>query len=191
MKELFDNIKVMSNYYTGNGDWGASTVGLKKISKTSVVMTALGDLDELNSLLGVIKCQHKKFNKNKFNKIINDIQENIFIVQAHVAAEMFGKLYKPPKFSKGNVAELENLIYIFEKQLKPVKKFIVPGSNESSAWLDYSRAVARRAERSVLIYSKKRKISPEIIFYLNRLSSLLFVIARVSAKRQKEQNPRY
>ncbi len=192
----------MSIYYTGKGDDGASRVGLKKIAKTNLVMSALGDLDELNSLLGIIKNhfvtnKRRSFNEYKllhtisFLKILERAQENLFIIQAHVASGMFEKSYKLPNFSKEKVIELENIIAKCEKQLKSVNKFVVPGTNEKSAWLDYARTIARRAERSILKFSKKEKVTPEILAYLNRLSSLFFVMARVTAKNRKEKSPKY
>ncbi len=177
----------MSVYYTGKGDGGESHIGLNKISKTDTAMSALGDLDELNSLLGALK------NRSRFKKILEDIQEDLFIIQANVAACMIGERYKPPVFSARKVKDLETLIGRFEKKLKPRRKFVIPGTNELSGWCDYARAVARRAERSVLLFSQTRKVSPEILAYLNRLSSLLFVMARIvgQASRGRENHPRY
>lgn len=181
----------MSVYYTGKGDSGISHVGLKKIAKTDLVMSALGDLDELNSVLGLVKCRLTARNKKIFQKLIENIQEDLFIIQVHVAAHMFEKLYKPPQFPKEKIIALEKEIAQFEKKLKPTHKFIISGANEESAWLDYVRPIGRRAERSVLWFSKKKKTVPEILAYLNRLSSLLFVMARVAAKNSKEKSPKY
>ena len=186
-------IHSMSDYYTGRGDGGMSFVGLKKINKTDLVMDALGDLDELNSLLGYIKSTLKGANKKRFFNIIADIQENIFIVQAQVASHMFEKQYVPPHFAKEKGSDAERMIAQFEKLFVPTKKFIVPGTNELSARFDHARAIARRAERSVLRFSKKQKLDPDISAYLNRLSSLLFVMARVVAHKKgvSEKAPRY
>lgn len=153
-------------------------------------MSALGDLDELNSLLGIIKNLTSPPG-GEISVIIQQIQEDLFIIQAHVASDMFEKLYKPPQFTKNKVATLEREIARFETKLNPIHKFVIPGMNEDSAWLDYARTIARRVERSVLRFSEKEKIAPEILAYLNRLSSLLFVMARVAAKNSKEKNPKY
>lgn len=181
----------MSVYYTGKGDDGISHIGLKKIAKTDFVMTALGDLDELNSVLGVVKHRLGARNKKRFQKLLNDIQENIFIIQAHIAAGMFEKLYQPPPFKKDKIINVEHEIALLEKKLNPIQKFIVAGANEEAAWLDFARTIARRAERSVLLFSKQQKINPEVFAYLNRLSSLLFVMARVAGNKEKERSPKY
>lgn len=178
----------MGLFYTGKGDKGKSIVGKKKIDKTSIELEALGDLDELNSLLGTIK--HRV--SNSFKRIIENVQENLFIIQANVASFMFPK-FKSPEFKQTKIKELEKLIDNFERKIKPAKKFIIPGSTEKSALLDYVRAVSRRAERNVLRYSKKHYLNPDILTYFNRLSSLFFAMARMSNKLsdRKERYPQY
>lgn len=179
----------MGLFYTGKGDKGKSVVGKKKIDKTCLEIEGLGDLDELNSLLGLVK---SKTTSREMRSILHEVQENLFIVQANLAHFMFSK-FLAPTLKKEKIAQIEKLIDEFEKKVKPEKGFIVSGSNEASAWLDYARAVARRAERSTLAFSKKRGLAPEILAYVNRLSSLLFAMGRMEAKKmkQKEGHPRY
>ena len=185
----------MGLFYTGKGDGGESIVGVKKIDKTSLEIEAVGDLDELNSLIGVIKSLEVS---GEFKSILNNVQENLFIIQANVANFMFegedgAPKYKAPAFGFEKVAETEKLINIYEEEVNPGRGFIISGSNQISAWLDYVRAVSRRIERSVLKFSKEHELNPEIMRYLNRLSSLLFAMARVNSKRleTKEENPKY
>lgn len=185
----------MGLFYTGKGDGGESVVGDKKIDKTSLEIEAVGDLDELNSLIGVLKAEDLS---PEFKKILNAVQENLFIVQANVAEFMFHDVtgkpkYPAPKFSPEKVKEIENIIEAYEKEVNPAKKFIISGSNKVSAWLDYARAVSRRVERSVIKFNKLHPLPHEILAYMNRLSSLLFAMARVNAKRSesKEENPKY
>ena len=183
----------MSIYYTGKGDDGKSHVGKKQYPKTDPEFSALGDLDELNSLLGIIK----NLVRGDISEILEQIQQDLFIIQAHVGAFWFEKQYQPPGFSHEKVRALEARIAQFENNLlaggPPLKKFVVPGANEFSAWFDYARAVSRRAERSILTHHAKHPLNPAILSYCNRLSGLLFVIARAAAPQSDipESNPLY
>jgi cob(I)alamin adenosyltransferase len=181
----------MSLFYTGKGDKGASDLGKQKIKKTRPEIEAVGALDELNSLLGLVKNQSFGRLSRLFKNVICDIQEDLFIIQAHVGAAMVGGKFIPPAFTGGKAAKLEKLINDFERKIKPGRGFIVYGATEGTGWLDYARAVARRAEQSVL--KIRSKLQPEIFSYLNRLSSLLYAMARLAVKKsgEKEKNPRY
>lgn len=183
----------MGLFYTGKGDKGQSIIGKKKIDKTCIEIEALGDLDELNSLIGLAKAGKLPI---KTKNILHAVQENLFIIQANVASLMLKSKHKPPALSKTKIKDIENIIDECERKLKPERGFIISGTNEVSALLDYIRAVSRRAERSVLAFNKsykRYKISPEILAYLNRLSSLFFALARVEARKshKKEKNPSY
>ncbi len=205
----------MPLFYTKKGDKGYSHIGKQKIDKTCVEIEALGQLDELNSLLGLIKslpagqAGHKI--SGDFKKILHDIQENLFVVQANVAAVMLNRKprrqkvgvptgasgYKVPGFNPAKLEEIEKIIDKFEKAIKPAKKFVIAGANPLSAWLDYARARSRNVERAVLKILKdkkaKKEIGDEVSAYLNRLSSLLFAMARMAVKRAgiKERHPTY
>ncbi|MEK7503345.1 MAG: cob(I)yrinic acid a,c-diamide adenosyltransferase [Patescibacteria group bacterium] len=189
----------MGLFYTGKGDKGKSIVGKKIIDKTSVEIEALGDLDELNSLLGIVR---SSVSDKAFKRIILSVQENLFIIQANVAGFMLARRslgvggkpkFKPPLFKEEKIRELEKIIDRFEHKIKPAKKFIIPGAGEESAWLDYARAVSRRAERSVFRYSKRHSLNPHILSYMNRLSSLFFAMARMAVKKSfgAERYPQY
>lgn len=173
--------------YTKAGDKGQTTVFgcLKKFSKSSPRIEALGSLDELNSLLGLCKVRASKIKSSKrglIPKWLGDIQNDLFIIQGEVAG--CGKSFK-----KDRINEIEKIIDKVEKKLPKFKSFIVAGGTELSALLDYSRAVARRMERKCV--GIKKEINPESLKYLNRLSSLLFVLARLANKGIKERRPRY
>lgn len=180
----------MGLFYTGKGDGGKSVVGKKKIDKTSLIARTVGELDELNSLIGLVKAQKIS---HEFMDIFNHVQENLFIVQANVANFMFDGKYKPKVFGADKVKEIETIIDKFEASVNPAKAFIIPGGTLSSAWIDYIRTVSRRIERTVLEFNKKNKLTPEILAYLNRLSSLFFAMARMASKnaRIKESHPKY
>jgi cob(I)alamin adenosyltransferase len=175
----------MEFFNLGSGDKGKSCFGKKWISKTCPEIEALGSIDELNSLMGLIKNQ--KISK-EFKSILEKIQQDLFVIQAGIA----GLLLKRNKFEikKDRIVELENWISSMAKKIDIPKKFVISGSNIQSSWFDYARAVARRAERNALSVKKADKNN---YVYLNRLSSLLFVMARICAKKKgaKESSPLY
>lgn len=180
----------MGLFYTGKGDKGISHIGKKRISKTCLEIEALGQLDELNSMVGVLKSQRIP---KELKKILHQIQENLFIVQAHVANIMLSSKFRAPEFEHFKIQEAEKIIDRIEKELKPARGFIISGTKNVSAWLDFLRAKSRNVEISVLkIAGKvKNKLSPEIPGYMNRLSSLFFALARWDARKFKERNPKY
>ena len=178
----------MALFYTGKGDKGLSVVGKKKYPKDSPIMEALGDLDELNSLLGVIRATAKK----ELQKQLFLVQENLFIIQAQIAWLMF-KEFTSPKLTKEKIQKMEQEIDAMEKKIKPERGFIIPGENELASWLDYARAVVRRVERSVVTLNKTHQLPRELLIYVNRLSSYLYALARFEIAKSKirEKKPRY
>lgn len=180
----------MPIFYTGKGDKGVSYIGKIKIKKTCLEVEALGYLDELNSLIGLVKSGKIG---SEFKTILHNVQEALFIIQANVAAVMLDNKFKVPSFKINKVKEMEKIIDKYERILKPAKKFIISGATPLSAWLDYLRAYSRKVERSVLKIPKAAKLNPEILKYLNRLSSLFFAMARMATRYsgKKETHPQY
>lgn len=168
--------------FTGKGDNGTTnTFGCdQRISKSSNIAEALGSLDEINSFLGLIKVKSIEqvngleiLGKN-FSKIINDIQQNLFIIQAEVAGSKM-------KISLEKLTECEEYINEAEKVLPPIKTFFVSGGTELASLFDISRTLARKAERRVVSASDSVLEFDSIsLAYLNRLSSLLYAMARLS-----------
>ena len=180
-----------TQFFTGRGDKGQSAFGKKKLPKDDVLFDVLGNLDELNSWTGFCRTEASA----DIRAILKEIQETLFMVQADVAAAGFN--YKAKSFA-GNIgqktSELEMAIGKIDKKLPTIKKFILPGGSEFSARLDVARVIARRAEHSAVRFNnKKKKLQPELLQYLNRLSSVLFALARyVNYKKKiKEENPKY
>lgn len=180
-------------FYTGKGDRGCSVVGKKKYPKDSPILETLGELDELNSFIGIAKsyCKRKQLSKK-----LQNVQEALFIIQARIAWFLYPK-FTPPELKEEKIKSLEREIESTEKTIKPERGFIVSGSNAVSAWLDALRAVSRRVERKIFTLSrpnggqaKKRKIPQEILTYLNRLSSYFYALARFEAYKQKIKEPR-
>lgn len=176
-------------FYTGKGDKGTSVIGKKKFPKDSQVMEALGDLDELNSLMGLFK---STATGKPFSSKLTKVQETLFIIQARIAWILYPK-FSSPQVQREKVKELEKEIERAEKTIRPERGFVISGSDETSSWLDYLRAVDRRVERRVYTLSKKYKVPPEILTYLNRLSSYLYALARleIHKKKLKEPKPKY
>ncbi len=167
--------------FTGKGDKGTTkTFGCdQRISKSSAIAEALGALDEVNSFLGLVKVEcdvlNTQFQDKKFSVIVHQVQENLFIIQAEVAGAE-----KTIDVSK--VKEAEEIINGIEKELPPIKTFFISGGTRLASLFDISRTMARRAERRVVgVYDEQtRKIGDQTLAYLNRLSSLLYALARFS-----------
>ncbi|MEK7539326.1 MAG: cob(I)yrinic acid a,c-diamide adenosyltransferase [Patescibacteria group bacterium] len=170
--------------YTRKGDNGTTkTFGCnQRISKSSMVAEALGSLDETNSFLGLARSKTKglKFKiinrEIKFSELILEVQQNLFIVQAEVAGS--DKSIAPEKIKK-----VEIIVDEIEKVLPPIKNFFLSGATEISANFDFARTLIRRAERRVIGAKEEGKIkmSAGTLSYLNRLSSLLYALARISS----------
>lgn len=169
--------------YTRKGDNGTTKTFRcdQRISKSSATAEALGALDEVNSFLGLAKVKSAltkfEIDSQSFEKIVHDIQENLFIIQAEVAG--FEK-----DFPESKITEVENLTDSIEKKLPPIKTFFISGGTELASLFDISRTLARRAERRVVAVNDEldtaKKIRPVTLGYLNRLSSILYALARYS-----------
>lgn len=192
--------------YTGKGDDGTTkTYGCnQRISKSSAAAEALGALDEINSLLGVIKVKAVAQGDTlkipqgvTFEETIDGVQQTLFKIQAEVAGF-------PMTLELEKVKGLEAIIAAVEKELPPITTFFVSGGTELAALFDYARTVARRAERRVVALSDKAlaksdgdhsrvKIEATTLAYLNRLSSLLYALARLTNHRSgiTEEPPHY
>lgn len=166
----------------------------QRVSKSSAVAEALGTLDELNSFLGTCKVR-SGFSKMEIDSdfasigdLVHWVQENLFIVQAQVAGA-------DKKMEQSKVVVMEDIVDKIEKILPPIKTFFIAGGDELSATLDFARTLARRAERRVVgaVDEETAKVSLETLAFLNRLSSLLYVLARLSNHKSgiKESSPSY
>jgi len=133
-------------------------------------------VDELNAMLGLVAADSDLPAKSL--SILERIQGELFQVGAELSAPPEKENLVKTKISEKNVLELESEIDALEKNLEPLKNFILPGGGQTAATLHVARTIARRAEREVLILSQSEKVGEVIIQYLNRLSDLLFVLAR-------------
>ncbi|TFF96311.1 MAG: cob(I)yrinic acid a,c-diamide adenosyltransferase [Promethearchaeota archaeon] len=159
--------------YTKKGDDGETTLlSGEKVDKANERVNAYGTLDELNASLGVAKVYSSEFIQEKLQKI----QEKVFFITSELASKNSKKVIKPT--TGQDTKNLEALIDEISKKIPPSKHFIIPGGSPSAAFLHLSRTICRRAERIIIRLSKQEKINSEIVKYLNRLSDLLFILAR-------------
>ncbi|MCA9379958.1 cob(I)yrinic acid a,c-diamide adenosyltransferase [Candidatus Dojkabacteria bacterium] len=173
--------------YTKTGDKGETSLyGGSRVAKSSAIIDAIGNVDELNASMGLIISKISATQKlESIHKILLKIQNHLFIVGGDLASpyEINPKL-KEVRISESEVIFLEKNIDKIEKKLDPLRNFILPGGSEIGAMLHLSRSICRRAERSVVYANEDYKLNPILINYLNRLSDLLFVLARFANKRQ-------
>lgn len=167
-------------FFTGKGDSGKSVMGKKNISKSDSLFSLLGTLDELNSWIGFcLACDRGKPQHNiDMERILLRLQETLFIAQAEIGAIGFDMKSPDIVITEYHVREMEKIIFDIDMVVPPLKSFVLPGGTMLAASLDIARAVARKTERIAVKFSKKKKLSPEFLQYLNRLSSVLFALAR-------------
>lgn len=160
-------------YYTGKGDKGTSKLfnSKSRIDKSEQIFAVLGTLDELNSFVGL--CSTLAGSYDDLFRILKIEQNRLFSLQAHFAGAMLG-------FAPEVISELESSINSISEKIKSRNSFVVPGGSQLSASLDVARTLARRAEREALgLKEEERNRYNKLSFvYLNRLSSLFYVLAR-------------
>jgi len=161
--------------YTRFGDKGKTALHTgKTVSKGSSRVEAYGNLDELNSFLGVVLSQIKD---KKIKKALLAIQNDLFEIGACLAGPGEKEYKRLGENLKQRVVTFEEEIDILTKKLPKLKNFILPGGKTGSL-LHYARTIARRAERRTVVLAEKEAVLSEILVYLNRLSDLLFMFAR-------------
>jgi len=160
--------------YTKTGDKGTTRVFDKKsgqlvpVRKSSCKIKTIGAIDELNSILGIVRAFGTD---KKLEKKITSIQVNLFVINSILAG---GKL----KFSKTETKKLEKEIDVWEGTLPVLKNFIFYGGGIEASFLFYARALVRRSERSLVAFAKKESVPESVSTYMNRLSDYLFMLAR-------------
>ncbi len=170
--------KRITKVYTRTGDKGqTSLVGGSRVSKASARVEAYGEVDELNSVLGIARVEAQDI---EIKELIKEIQNDLFIIGADLASPPEVKV---PRISKEKISELEKIIDNFLQELEPLKEFILPSGRAGGPYLHLARTVSRRAERRIVRLAKEEKINENILAYINRLSDLLFVMARIENKR--------
>ncbi len=183
----------MPRIYTRTGDDGTTgLIGGSRVSKDSPRIEAYGSVDELNSVLGMARSHDLP---EKVEQILARIQDELFTIGANLAlAEGVEREdYNVPKLTDAAVQALEKEIDACEAQLEPLRQFILPGGAPAGAILHMARTVGRRAERCCVAMATREKVDPVLIRYLNRLSDLLFVLARLTnhVRLKPEVSPKF
>ena len=168
--------------YTKTGDSGETSLFDKsRVAKSHPRVEAYGDVDELNACLGAARAS----GAGDLDPVLEAIQRQLFAVGARLAdpsARIASRVEKAV-VQEADVERLEQWIDAFEADLPPLRRFILPGGSACGAWLHLARTVCRRAERRVVGLGEGA-VEPIVVVYLNRLSDLLFVMARTASHRQ-------
>lgn len=161
--------------YTKTGDKGTTSLfGGARVNKDDLRIEAYGTIDELNATLAMlIEC----IDQNDLKASIIAIQSSLFDMGSYLAADPSGD-FKMPGVDAEDCNTLEKLIDQYNKDLKPLTNFVLPGGSEGNARAHLARTICRRAERRVVSLQKVSEVKEEIVIYLNRLSDLLFIISR-------------
>ena len=160
--------------YTKTGDRGETSLhGGKRVPKDALRIEAYGTVDELNSLLGLCRSMNSI---REVDGILAEIQNDLFTLGADLATPLNSGTVK--RVDEADVARLERHIDTIDPTLPPLTKFILPGGSRSAAAIHFSRTVCRRAERLVARLGREETVGTHALVYLNRLSDLLFVLAR-------------
>jgi cob(I)alamin adenosyltransferase len=167
--------KRLSKIYTRTGDDGTTGLGDgSRVAKDSLRVEAYGTADEANSVIGVVlACKSVPEN---ITRILTEVQHDLFELGGELCIPGYSAIDDP--FVDRLEAELDEL----NKDLPALENFILPGGGEAAAACHLARTVVRRAERCTISLAAEETVRPEVVRYLNRLSDLLFVIARVLAR---------
>lgn len=167
--------------YTKAGDAGKTYLsGGERVAKTHPRIEAYGTIDELNAVLGIVRASGIDA---LADSILERIQHELFNLGANLASSSSKKNHSG-RIGAKHISKLENEIDELERHLEPIKNFILPGGSTEAAHLHLARTICRRAERISLACKQTELLSEEALIYLNRLSDLLFVMARYQNKVQ-------
>jgi cob(I)alamin adenosyltransferase len=169
----------LSRIYTKTGDDGSTALGDgSRVPKDHPRVTAYGSVDELNAVLGLLLATCPEHSEAA---LLSAIQNDLFDVGADLCVPPSAD-EKPGsrlRVTAEQAARLEQAIDRLNASLKPLTTFVLPGGEPSAAWCHLARTVCRRAERDVVSLARQETVNPQVVIYLNRLSDLLFVLARV------------
>jgi len=162
------------------GDGGETSLVGGRVSKDNLRVECYGTIDELNSAIGLMR-SFSGF--EEINSRLDKMQNDLFVIGAELSnVTKNGSSYK---ISPDNVEWLEKASEELEAYIKPLNKFVLPGGSNLAAACHLARSVCRRAERNIVSLSKKEKVNPDILRYINRLSDVLFVMARFTNQMMK------
>lgn len=163
--------------YTRLGDYGQTSIYTgARFKKHSLIINAIGNIDELSSYVGLCRSQIKK--NKEIDKILFEIQNNLYRITCNLAGA-------EKEFSEEIVEKLEKIIDEYDSQLPEIKAFIIPTGHKDAAQLHVARTICRRAERKMSVINENEGLYSIELMYLNRVSDLLFVLARYINKKNK------
>ena len=170
--------------YTKTGDAGHTGLfGGGRVSKDDPRVEAYGDVDELNAFLGTARSVEVM---PRIDEVLVPVQRDLFSIGALLATPDLEKMHDhlaKAQIDDSRIASLEQEIDACDRELEPLRAFIVPGGTPKAAALHVARTVCRRAERRVIHLQKEVEIPQIVVVYLNRLSDLLFTLARIANTR--------
>lgn len=176
---MYVNMVILSRIYTKTGDTGETALGDgSRVAKDHPRVTAYGSVDELNAVLGLLVASQTDLPEAV---LLRGIQNDLFDVGADlcVPPQKDEKSGNKLRVSAEQSERLEKTIDRLNANLKPLASFVLPGGQPAAAWCHLARTVCRRAERDVVTLARLEPVNPQVVIYLNRLSDLLFVLARV------------
>lgn len=162
--------------YTKTGDHGqTSLIGGVRVSKAHIRIESYGTVDELNSWIGMLRAYGLE---NSTDTLLNNIQNQLFVIGSHLAADPEKSRMQLPEFDPAFTLALEDGIDGLQANLPELKNFVLPGGNQPASAAHLARCVCRRAERLVVALSEHEAVNQHLLEYLNRLSDYLFTLAR-------------
>ena len=166
----------LTRIYTRGGDKGKTSLGNgSRVAKHAPRVAAYGTVDECNSVIGLVRLH----TSDEADAMLARIQNDLFDLGADLCTpEEEAPAYPPLRITAAQVERLEQEIDAMNAELEPLQSFVLPGGTAASAHLHLARTVARRAEREMTVLADDEAINPEAVRFINRLSDLLFVMAR-------------
>jgi len=165
--------------YTRTGDAGDTGLfGGGRVPKDDPRVEAYGDVDELNAVIGMARAVEQM---TRIDEVLVPVQRDLFAIGALLATpdrDRMAQHLEKARIDEERIAQLEHSIDDAESELEPLRAFILPGGSPLDSFLHLARAVCRRAERSIVALSRDEPVDPVGLAYVNRLSDLLFVLAR-------------
>lgn len=185
LRRVLTPAPLFMSIYTRTGDKGkTSFFSGQRVSKADLRVEAYGTVDELNSVIGVVAAQ---IQNSKLKNQLIEIQEDLLEIGSVLAQSGIMNNESRIKNLDQRVKDFEKMIDEMSEKLPPLQNFILPGGGMAGSLLHFARTVCRRAERRIVALAEKEEISSEIIIYLNRLSDLLFTIARFINYKEKQK----
>lgn len=173
---------LLTRIYTKGGDKGKTSLGTgERILKSAPRIEAIGDVDEANASLGVARL----YAAGNMDRLLFHIQNDLFDVGADLCVPENQKNEERLRLHLSQVTHLEEHIDHYNQSLPSLSSFVLPGGSSLSAYLHQARTIVRRAERTICLLSEGESINEIVIQYMNRLSDLLFVLARYDNHQQR------